>query len=131
MQWKRIAWVARGGRSDMSESEIEKSKDQELDRLRERVRQLEEELSAVRDKGEGRRREKIAHMSAEVVDTNPYRWSHDLNYLSRVLFHSLLSRLMALKRMGIVDNYEVCIAKRNDIFDAFPGKNCMNAQKGL
>ena len=57
----------------MSESEMEKRKDQELDRLRERVRQLEEELSAVRDKGEGRRREKIAHMSAEVVDTNPYR----------------------------------------------------------
>eukprot|EP01090_Pellita_catalonica_P000492 TRINITY_DN10343_c0_g1_i3.p1 TRINITY_DN10343_c0_g1~~TRINITY_DN10343_c0_g1_i3.p1 ORF type:complete len:282 (+),score=49.20 TRINITY_DN10343_c0_g1_i3:103-948(+) len=34
------------------------------------------------------KREKIAEMSAEVVDTNPY------------------SRLMALKRMGIVDNYQ-------------------------
>ncbi|KOC62557.1 Ubiquitin-like modifier-activating enzyme 5 [Habropoda laboriosa] len=33
-------------------------------------------------------REKIGHMSSEVVDSNPY------------------SRLMALKRMGIVDNYE-------------------------
>ncbi|KAK0425135.1 hypothetical protein QR680_009052 [Steinernema hermaphroditum] len=37
---------------------------------------------------EGPKREKIAQMSAEVVDSNPY------------------SRLMALKRMGIVDNYE-------------------------
>jgi len=34
------------------------------------------------------KREKIAQMSSEVVDSNPY------------------SRLMALKRMGIVDNYE-------------------------
>ena len=33
-------------------------------------------------------RSKIAEMSSEVVDSNPY------------------SRLMALKRMGIVDNYE-------------------------
>lgn len=35
------------------------------------------------------RRQKIKEMSAEVVDSNPY------------------SRLMALKRMGIVDNYEL------------------------
>ena len=34
------------------------------------------------------KREKIAEMSSEVVDSNPY------------------SRLMALKRMGIVENYE-------------------------
>ena len=34
-------------------------------------------------------RSKIDKISAEVVDTNPY------------------SRLMALKRMGVVDNYEV------------------------
>ncbi|CAG5130393.1 unnamed protein product, partial [Candidula unifasciata] len=34
------------------------------------------------------KRQPIAQMSAEVVDSNPY------------------SRLMALKRMGIVDNYE-------------------------
>ena len=33
-------------------------------------------------------REKISEMSSKVVDSNPY------------------SRLMALKRMGIVDNYE-------------------------
>ena len=38
--------------------------------------------------GQGPKREKIAVMSSEVVDSNPY------------------SRLMALKRMGIVDNYE-------------------------
>lgn len=39
--------------------------------------------------GESERgRTKIAQMSSEVVDSNPY------------------SRLMALKRMGIVDNYE-------------------------
>jgi len=37
---------------------------------------------------ERRKREKISQMSAEVVDSNPY------------------SRLMALKKMGIVDNYE-------------------------
>jgi ubiquitin-like modifier-activating enzyme 5 len=34
------------------------------------------------------RRAKVEQMSSEVVDSNPY------------------SRLMALKRMGIVDNYE-------------------------
>ena len=38
-------------------------------------------------------REKIGKMSAEVVDSNPY------------------SRLMALKRMGIVENYEVDYTK--------------------
>jgi len=37
----------------------------------------------------GPARPKVAQLSAEVVDSNPY------------------SRLMALKRMGIVDNYEV------------------------
>jgi hypothetical protein len=49
-----------------------------------RVKELEAKLQAV-----GPRRERIAQMSSEVVDSNPY------------------SRLMALKRMGIVDNYEV------------------------
>ncbi|VDM48974.1 unnamed protein product [Toxocara canis] len=44
----------------------------------------EEKLSVLQPK-----REKIAKMSAEVVDSNPY------------------SRLMALKRMGIVKNYEM------------------------
>ena len=45
----------------------------ELDELRSRVRQLEDELSAIKTKDEARQRRKIATMSAEVVDTNPYR----------------------------------------------------------
>merc|ERR1719367_324346 len=53
--------------------------------LEARVKELESELAAMR--GESAR-SKIAAMSSEVVDSNPY------------------SRLMALKRMGIVDNYE-------------------------
>lgn len=39
-------------------------------------------------------RQKIEAMSAEVVDSNPY------------------SRLMALKKMGIVKNYEVSIVQK-------------------
>ena len=39
------------------------------------------------------KRERITQMSSEVVDSNPY------------------SRLMALKRMGIVDNYEAIRSK--------------------
>ena len=57
----------------------------ETSALEARVKELESELAAMR--GEGART-KIASMSSEVVDSNPY------------------SRLMALKRMGIVDNYE-------------------------
>ncbi len=55
-----------------------------------RVRELEAEVAALRgsDGGGAVKRTKIAEMSSEVVDSNPY------------------SRLMALKRMGIVDNYE-------------------------
>jgi len=62
----------------------------ENNELRQRVKELEQEVEALRshcDVSAGNRK-KIAAMSAEVVDTNPY------------------SRLMALKRMGIVDNYE-------------------------
>ncbi|KAL3853959.1 hypothetical protein ACJMK2_013250 [Sinanodonta woodiana] len=55
--------------------------------LEKRIKGLEAELERERSKNE-RGRQKIAHMSSEVVDSNPY------------------SRLMALKRMGIVDNYE-------------------------
>ena len=43
----------------------------EISRLRRRVAELEEELSAARTGGP--RREKIQQMSAEVVDSNPYR----------------------------------------------------------
>ena len=56
--------------------------------LKEQVKRLNEELAAERAKKGKPARTKIAEMSSEVVDSNPY------------------SRLMALKRMGIVDNYE-------------------------
>ncbi|XP_077480483.1 ubiquitin-like modifier-activating enzyme 5 isoform X1 [Stigmatopora argus] len=62
-----------------------------LNELKLRVRELENELIKCRQKqcaAEQLYRPKIEKMSAEVVDSNPY------------------SRLMALKRMGIVDNYE-------------------------
>ena len=54
--------------------------------LKARVAELERALEAATGSGGGRT--KISAMSGEVVDTNPY------------------SRLMALKRMGIVENYE-------------------------
>ncbi|KAM9839478.1 ubiquitin-like modifier-activating enzyme 5 [Aulostomus maculatus] len=67
-----------------------------VEELKLRVRELENELIKCKQKqcaaedahGQGIHRPKIDQMSAEVVDSNPY------------------SRLMALKRMGIVDNYE-------------------------
>ncbi|XP_057680346.1 ubiquitin-like modifier-activating enzyme 5 isoform X1 [Corythoichthys intestinalis] len=62
-----------------------------LEELKLRVRELENELIKCKQKqcaAEQLYRPKIEKMSAEVVDSNPY------------------SRLMALKRMGIVDNYE-------------------------
>ena len=49
--------------------------------------ELSSEIDRLRSEQCGKR-EKIAEMSSEVVDSNPY------------------SRLMALKRMGIVENYE-------------------------
>lgn len=60
----------------------------ELRLLQERVASLEAELASLRPRGIVVR-QRIDEMSAEVVDTNPY------------------SRLMALKRMGIVDDYQV------------------------
>ncbi|XP_056376612.1 ubiquitin-like modifier-activating enzyme 5 [Hyla sarda] len=59
--------------------------DRLVEELRARVRELEEELGRTRHEIP---RAKISKMSAEVVDSNPY------------------SRLMALKRMGIVQDYE-------------------------
>ncbi|XP_078046059.1 ubiquitin-like activating enzyme 5 [Augochlora pura] len=57
----------------------------QIEELQRRIKQLESQLSQEQNQST---REKIKHMSSEVVDSNPY------------------SRLMALKRMGIVDNYE-------------------------
>lgn len=67
-----------------------------IEELKLRVRELENELIKCKQKqcaaedarGHELHRPKIDKMSAEVVDSNPY------------------SRLMALKRMGIVDDYE-------------------------
>lgn len=62
-----------------------------MDNSAEKIRALEaqvENLKAQLASATGPKREKIATMSSEVKDTNPY------------------SRLMALKRMGIVNNYE-------------------------
>uniref|UniRef100_A0A669DWN1 Ubiquitin-like modifier-activating enzyme 5 n=1 Tax=Oreochromis niloticus TaxID=8128 RepID=A0A669DWN1_ORENI len=67
-----------------------------LEELKLRVRELENELIKCKQKqcaaedahSQALNRPKIDKMSAEVVDSNPY------------------SRLMALKRMGIVDDYE-------------------------
>lgn len=60
----------------------------EVERLRQRVTELEKLLQEKEAKDARAKRERIKHMSEEVVDSNPY------------------SRLMALKRMGIVENYE-------------------------
>lgn len=59
-----------------------------IEDLQKRVRELEKELEAEKQLNKSGGRQKISQMSSEVVDSNPY------------------SRLMALKRMGIVDNYE-------------------------
>ncbi|XP_033841598.1 ubiquitin-like modifier-activating enzyme 5 [Periophthalmus magnuspinnatus] len=67
-----------------------------IEELKLRVRELENELIKCKQKqcaeedaqSQSLHRPKIAKMSAEVVDSNPY------------------SRLMALKRMGIVEDYE-------------------------
>ncbi|CAG9796839.1 unnamed protein product [Diatraea saccharalis] len=58
-----------------------------VEELQRKVRELEVKLAAAQGTT-GPVRQKIDVMSSEVVDSNPY------------------SRLMALKRMGIVDNYE-------------------------
>jgi len=58
-----------------------------VEELKRRITELESELSTAK-RNAGGKREKIAEMSSEVVDSNPY------------------SRLMALKLMGIVNNYE-------------------------
>jgi ubiquitin-like modifier-activating enzyme 5 len=58
--------------------------------LKRKVAELEEELKALKaQKQQQTKREKVGQLSDVVVDSNPY------------------SRLMALKKMGIVANYEV------------------------
>lgn len=61
----------------------------EVERLKKRVKELETELANARmNDAVSPARSKIDKMSSEVIDSNPY------------------SRLMALKRMGIVSDYE-------------------------
>ncbi|CAB3363678.1 Hypothetical predicted protein [Cloeon dipterum] len=61
-----------------------------VQRLESKLKEAQELLEHERRKNEGAvtKREKIGQMSAEVIDSNPY------------------SRLMALQRMGVVENYE-------------------------
>ena len=47
--------------------------EREIALLKDRVAELERELTSVRRNGP--RRERIQQMSAEVVDSNPYRWA--------------------------------------------------------
>lgn len=60
----------------------------QIDQLLRKIKDLEVELLNEKTKNEFKGRDKIQVISSEVVDSNPY------------------SRLMALKRMGIVNNYE-------------------------
>nr|CAG4644841.1 EOG090X07G2 [Leptodora kindtii] len=61
---------------------------QTMEECKRRIAELEEMLERATNGSAQNARTKIGQMSSEVVDSNPY------------------SRLMALKRMGIVDNYE-------------------------
>jgi ubiquitin-like modifier-activating enzyme 5 len=72
----------------MESNQIEQQK-QQISQLEAQVASLKAQLEdALTTAGaQGGRRKKIEEMSAEVIDSNPY------------------SRLMALKRMGIVENY--------------------------
>lgn len=54
------------------------SEEDEIARLKRRVSELERELSSVRDNQPART--KIEQMSAEVVDSNPYRSEYSLEY---------------------------------------------------
>lgn len=59
-----------------------------MEELKQQIDDLKQQLAVEKSKNSINIREKIQEISSEVVDTNPY------------------SRLMALKRMGIVKNYE-------------------------
>lgn len=45
----------------------------EIESLRRRIIEIENELQEKKDKNAAATREKIEHMSEEVVDSNPYR----------------------------------------------------------
>lgn len=84
-----------------------------MEDLKKRIAELENELKAEKAKNEASMvaRPKISQMSSEVVDSNPYRYNLSLRNQhvfvgSKQLSLDYYSRLMALKRMGIVDNYE-------------------------
>ncbi|RMC05287.1 hypothetical protein DUI87_18474 [Hirundo rustica rustica] len=82
-----------------------------LERLERRVRELEEELAREK-RGRGAARARIDTMSPEVTDSNPYRCAERLRGSARVRrmgrreSRGSERRLMALKRMGIVKDYE-------------------------
>lgn len=93
--------------------------------LKTRITELEAELKLERSKNVSKR-EKIDKMSTEVIDSNPYRFDSTgfffiLNFIKIYLipvnfsyfgkeysniYLRCFSRLMALKRMGVVENYE-------------------------
>ena len=70
----------------MESNQIEQQK-QQISQLEAQVASLKAQLEDATAGAQAGRRKKIEEMSAEVIDSNPY------------------SRLMALKRMGIVENY--------------------------
>jgi len=89
----------------------------EIAGLQRQVEELREQLQQ-QQRATNKGRSKIEVMSGEVVDSNPYRYTHvpdardtapDQRGTDALL--TLLpptdSRLMALKRMGIVENYAV------------------------
>ena len=49
-----------------------------MEELQQRIKELEDELQAVRSAGSSYRK-KIDQMSAEVVDSNPYRFVYTVN----------------------------------------------------
>lgn len=102
----------------------------EVAELKRQIEELKQRLASATSASTGSsstpvvKREKITTMSSEVVDSNPYRYGlikaysvyeiytlyiFFLFHSHFLLFSSSSSRLMALKRMGIVDNYEVYI----------------------
>lgn len=76
---------------------------EDIEGLRARVAELEQQLAAATSR---QKREKVERMSAEVVDSNPYRWAPNGMWFLTLARSVPCSRLMALKRMGVVENFE-------------------------